>query len=324
MSEPTYGSALRTSWKLAWHHKNLWPFGLFALMLGQFGFLEILTKIWAVRSNTTSDVVRASQGVFSSNTWFQLQQLFADSSARWVWAVWLLIILLGLGIALLVVATVSQGALVYVGAKYAKHTVRFPSESAAWHAGVRHFWRVLGLNALRKLFVWVSAFALAELALFLAAGQSVWLWLSFAGALILGIIFSIITMYAIGYVVVEEYSFAMSFNQGLRLFLRHPLVSLETGVITLLINIVLMFFGLFALLYVFFLPNIIIKYLAMWLPVSQLGQAVGALSYALFLAVSLAAGAIFAVFSTSVWAYLFSKMHHGRMTSSILRMFGRD
>ena len=57
MSEPTYRDALRASWKLAWHHKNLWPFGMFALMLGQFGFLEILTKIWAVRTNTVNDVI---------------------------------------------------------------------------------------------------------------------------------------------------------------------------------------------------------------------------------------------------------------------------
>lgn len=324
MSEPTYRDALRASWKLAWQHKNLWPFGLFAVMLGQFGFLEIITKAWAVRTETVSDVMRAGQSVFSASTWYQIQQLFANSTAHWIWAVWLLIILLGLTISLVVVATVCQGALVYVGAKYAKHPLVFPSESTAWHAGVRHFWRVLGLNVVRKLFIWVAAFVVAELILIMSAGQSLWWWLCLAAALLLGIMASIITMYATGYVVMEEYSLAASFNKGWRLFFRHPLVSLEVGIITLVMNISLLFFGMMALLYVFFLPNLLAKYFLVWIPLPIVGQSVAALSYGLFLAVSLAAAAVFAVFSTTVWAYLFSKMHHGKVVSSLLRLVRRD
>lgn len=324
MHEPTYRDALSASWRLAWHHKNLWPFGLFALMLGQFGFLEIITKVWTVKTQALSNVVAVGQGIFSHNTWVQFREFLAGSTANWIWAVWLTIILLGLTLSLLVVATVCQGALVYVGAKYAKLQIRFPSEKTAWHMGVRHFWRVLTLNIVRKFVVWVSAFALAELAFFLAIEQSAWLWVVFVGALILGVVVSIITMYATGYAVVEEYSFPASFNAGVRLFLRHPLVSLEVGIIILLLNLSLMVFGLLAMLYVFLLPNLLAKYVLLWVPIPLLGQTVGVVSYALFLALSLAAGAVFSVFSTSVWAFLFSRMHHGKVTSSVLRLIRRD
>ena len=324
MREPTYRDALSASWRLAWHHKNLWPFGLFALMLGQFGFLEIATKVWAVKTRVLSDVWVVGQGIFSHATWIQLKELLTGSAANWIWAVWLLIILVGLALSLLVVSTVCQGALVYVGAKYAKLRIRFPSEKTAWHMGVRHFWRVLTLNIVRKFVVWVSAFAVAELAIFLAIEQSAWLWVGFVGALILGMVVSIITMYATGYAVVEEYTFPASFNAGVRLFLRHPLVSLEVGLITFLLNLGLMVFGMLAILYVFLLPNLLANYVLLWIPIPFLGQTIGVISYALFLALSLAAGAVFSVFSTSVWAFLFSRMHHGKVTSSVLRLIRRD
>ena len=40
--EPTYTDAIRAGWHLAWHHKSLWIFGLFAAFLGQMGIVELL------------------------------------------------------------------------------------------------------------------------------------------------------------------------------------------------------------------------------------------------------------------------------------------
>ena len=323
MHEPLYRDALRASWRLAWHHKNIWPFGLFALLLGQFGFLEIITKVWAVKNQVLQNTWVVGQQMFSYDSWLQIKTMMAGSVGNWIWLVWLTIILPGLFLSLVFVSTVCQGALVYIGAKYAKVKIRFPSEQTAWHMGVRHFWRVFTLNMARKFIVWTSAFALAELAIFLAIEQTWWLWVGFVGALLLGMIVSIITMYATGYAVVEEYTFPASFNAGARLFLKHPLVSLEVGIITLLLNGSLMIFGLLALLYVFFLPNLLAQYVVLLIPIPLFGQVVAMLSYALFLAISLAAGALFAVFSTSVWAYLFSRMHHGKVTSTVLRLLSR-
>lgn len=320
MSEPTYRDALRASWKLAKQHHNLWPLGLFALFLGQFGFLEIITKVWAVRSGRFFQAWQTGEQVFSLRSWHELQAIFSQSTAHWVWAVWLFISLLGLSLGLIFVATVCQGALVWVGAKYSRLRVRFPSEATAWHVGVTHFWRVLGFNAIRKYIVWVSAFALAELALHQGAGSTLLFWVSLIGALILGMIVSIVTMYAVGYTVVEEYGFAQSLNAATRLFLKHPLVSLEVGIITLLINIGVLVGTLLSLLYLFFLPNLLLKYLSYWVAVPHLGQIVGLVSLALFLAVSLAIGAMFAVFSISVWSYLFSRMHQGKVVSKVLRL----
>ena len=151
--------------------------------------------------------------------------------------------------------------------------------------------------------------------------QSVWLWIGLVFSLILSVLTSIVTMYATAYVVVEETGLGRGLHAGLRLFLRHPVVSLEVGFITLLINVGFMTFGLLTLLYVFLLPNLIIKYFSIWVSVPVIGKVVGVISYGLFLSVTLAAGAVFAVFSITTWAYLYSKMHHEGLESRFMRLF---
>lgn len=332
MTEPTYREALRASWRLAWHHKNLWPLGLFAMLWGQFGLLELVLKIHGVtyiRDNPT--LWQWCQAIFSQNSWQQMKVLLGGRIDNWIWAVWLGVMVLGLMIALAFVATVTQGALVYAGAKFAKFRLTYPDEAKAWHVGVKNFWSVLTLNIIRKVTVALAGLWAVSAAFMLANNQSGYssLWLTillvlgFLAALLVGVMGSFLLIYAVGYVVVEGYGAGEAIVMAWHLFKRHKLVSWEVGLVVLLLNVVLLLFALFAVLYAFFLPVIIGSYLVVFLHAPIIGKVIGSLSYAVFLAILMAASAVFTVYVTTLWAYLFSKMHSGGVAAKLVRLLRR-
>ncbi len=328
MKEPTYREALRASWRLAWHHKNLWPFGLFAMLWGQFGLFELLLKVWSVMSVRSNQTMWDwCQMFLNKDSWEQIRLLLGIGPDRFVWVLWLLVMLLGLALALTFVATITQGALVYAGAKFSKFRLSYPDEVKAWHVGVKHFWRVFGLNILRKFIVsWaglLAVWAAFRLAAEPSVGWGLLLGFGFLFAITVGVIASFLLIYAVGYVVVEEYSFGESLGAAWRLFWRHPMVSLEVGGVVLFLNIGLVLFALFSVLYTFFLPIIIGSYAVVMFQLPIIGKIVGGLSYTFFLAVLMAAGAIFTIYTTTLWSYLFSKMHSTSFTSKLVRLLRR-
>ena len=328
MKEPTYREALRASWKLAWNHKDLWPFGLFAMLLGQFGLVELCTKIWSVFFAASHRTMwEVGQSLLTRETWLELGQLFHGGADQWIWVVWLGLLLVGIAFGLLFVASVTQGALVYAGVKFSKFRLSYPDEAKAWHVGVHHVWRIIGLNILRKIFLWLvvlwAALASYQLAVTPTGFSHFVFWLAFVSALLVGIVTSIILLFAIGYVVVEEYPLGKSIKAAWHLFLHHPIVSIEVAVVTFFLNIGLLLFALFSVLYVFFLPNIIGKYLVLLFQAPLIGKIIGVGSYALFLAVMMAASALFTVFIITVWSFLFSKMHSGNFVSRLVRSIRR-
>jgi len=326
MADPTYRDALKHSWRLTKSHHNLWPFGLFAVMLGQFGLFELVSRLWT--ASATPSLIEWWQALgqlFSRQSWQALQAAFADGAAQWIWAFWLALILLGIGLTFLFVATVCQGALIYASEKYAAFRLRLPNERAAWHVGVKHFWRVFSLNVLRKVIVALAATAAVSALATISVSTThlVWFWTIFIAAMVIGAVASIMLVYAVAYVVVEEYGFWASIRSAALLLWRHPLVSLETGLITLALNGLLLVFTLFAVLYLFLLPSILGTYLLTWLPFPILGSIIGVASYASFLAILMFVGAVFTVWTISIWTYLFAKMHQGTMESKLSRLFKR-
>jgi hypothetical protein len=328
MKEPTYRDALRASWRLAWQHKNVWPFGLFAMLLGQFGLVELLTKIYSVFFAARHRLVwETCQTVFTKQGLRELGVLFQGGLDQWIWVIWMICMIIGLGFGLLFVASVTQGALVFIGTRYAKSRIGFPDEAKAWHVGARHVWRVMGLNLVRKVCLWFAvlwaAMASYQLSINPTGFSHVLFWLAFSTALLVGMISSIVMLYAVGYVVKEEYGFFSSIGAGWRLFFHHPLVSLETAAITLFLNVGFLLFGMVMVLYLFILPNLIGTNLVILFGAPIVGKVIGVTSYGIFLAVMLAASALFTVFTTTVWAFLFAKMHHGNFISRLVRSIRR-
>ncbi len=322
MHEPTYRQAISHSWKLAWHHKLIWIFGLFAAFLGQLGLLELLGSVsWhASRSAATLGL----------GNWAWLKMLCTGELhlslplAGWVWLVWLLIMFLGFGIFLIFVSVSSQGALIHASAQWAKKDT-LPDTDKSWHVGVQHFWPLFFINIFKKLFICalgltVSWGAVNALIGNVTAWDLVLFLLLFVIAALVGMVLSFLVIYIAGYVVVEKYPLSWAIASAWKMFIKHWLVSVEVGAIILVLNVVV---GIIALLgfFIFFLPTLITWFIAILGASSALwiiGLVIGALLFVLFI---IFLGSVFTVFTTSVWTYLFMKMHRVGIMSKIAHIF---
>lgn len=324
MHEPTYTKALQTSWNFAWRHKTLWVFGLCAALLGQLGIMDLIGKI-ALATRATATTV----------FWIALPRSFmyavrgmggGITMQQWGLMIWVLVTLIGMGVLLAFIATVSQGALIHASAQSFRATRGVPSMSASWHAGVGHFWRLFFLNILRKLFFGLIAALVACISYRALYDANVFDRLSFAVvfalAVMAGLIISFLLMYTAAYIVVENYGLGDALASAWRLFLDHWVVSLEVGVIVLFLNVVLAVATVLAM-YVFFLPSLIAGMIAFVVNSQMLfvlGLLIGVLLFLFFI---ILLGSVFSVFTISLWTYLFMKMHRHGIPSRVLHWLGR-
>lgn len=326
MKEPNYREALAKGWYLAWHHKSLWVFGLFAAFLGQMGIFEYLTQamVGANKMQAPFTFVYISQ-MFRRFSLADFFSLFHTSPAKIIWLVWLILIIVGMAVLLTFVSVVSQGAIVHNTAKsMGGLRLKLVDVDKSWHESARHFWRLFGLNLFRKiftiLFVTFVAWGMWNASIDPNAGDMILFIFIFLLASVVGMVLSLWLIYAVGYVVVEQKKFVESMRLAWRLFTRHWLVSLEIGFIFVILNIFLALLIL-AGVFILFLPS-----LFLWTMLALtgntlfyvLGVFIGFVLFSLYL---ILLGSVFVIFSTSTWTYLFMKMHKHGIRSGLVSLF---
>ena len=322
MKTPLYRQALRESWELAWGNKLLWVFGFFAAFLGQMGLLELFTKIGFVGTKYAFSLGWSFVPQFFSLP-FSLGRagLSLDGS---FWLAWLMIIFVGFALFLVFVAVVSQGALVHAAAQRLKGKKSLNVDKA-WHAGVGHFWRLFGINALKKavliVFATLLVSAMVNVSVYGRMLDVFWFVLLFLLAVLVGLVLSFLVIYAAGYVVVEEYTLSRAVASAWKLFLGHWLVSLEAGIIVLLLDLALSVLIL-ASFFVLFLPTMLLWMIAVSIASSTLYIIAMAIGMALFVLFVVFVGSVWSVFTTSLWTHLFMKMHKEGVASRILGWAG--
>ncbi len=319
MREPTYREALIHAWQLVWHHKILWIFGLLSVFIGQFGLGDFFGQI-----------ISFGQQIFASNGELAMNvALYSTRQFSFVDFINLLCIgitVVSILILVVFVAVTAQGALVAVAIDwYKKHKI--DSTAKAWHKGVKHFWKVLAINALQKLllgalllivlYVWatlvptygydVGKFFTHQLAI-----------ITLALVMFLAFIVASVYIYALGYVMSDDDEIFDAIHKGWKLFTLHVLVSIELNLLLLLIGFLLVMFLVFGS-FIVLLPSLVlwllsIAFSAAWL--ITIGEWLAIIMLTLLVVVS---AAIFNAFATSAWVYLFMNMHH----EGIVSRFGR-
>ena len=128
MKTPLYREAIVHGWQLARQHKFLWVYGLFAALLGQFGMVEYLGKI----SVATEDIsgYLGSLNILPGKTVAQATTAVQSLDTRLL-LIWLVLIVLTIGVGVLFVSVVSQGALIYASAASVKQKRRLPDAGEA-------------------------------------------------------------------------------------------------------------------------------------------------------------------------------------------------
>ncbi len=321
MKKALYSRALKQGWHLAWEHKFLWVFGLFATFLGQMGILDILIKTGKAGS---------SFGIYP--TWLGLPKFFIHTiknmpmnGEQVLWLICLGLIILGMLIFFTFLAVVSQGAIIHSAAQFSKSKrKKLPDIGESWQVGLNHFWRLFFINLFKKAIIIIFAVLVGWSTLsvlYTGAGIDILFFIIiFLLAALVGFVLSFWSIYAAGYVVVEEYGLSKSIKSAWKLFLEHWLVSMEVGLVVLLLNVlaaIAVIIGFFVL----FLPTVLLWFVSVLTANAALyivGMFVGLLLFTAFIVLL---GSFFTVYTTSVWTYLFMKMHKSGILSGIVAVF---
>jgi hypothetical protein len=314
MKIPLYRKALAHSWHLAIRHTWLWPFGLFAAVLGQLGMFEMLSKAFLKTSTAPLFPPLFSRGPLDTSSFAHL------SFDTWISIIWLLVLLTALAAAIVYIAVVSQTMLVDIAARSTKQK-KFSDTDESWHRAVGYFWPVLTIQIIKKLSIAISVafvgWASVNILVMTRVFDVFLFFFVFVLAVLVGLVISFLAIYAIGYVVVEEYTFGDAIHAAWTLFVDHWLVSLEVGLLMIGANILLFFIVIFGM-FIFMLPAIVLWFVALVFgsyALLVLGFSMGVLLAMLFVFL---AGSLFSVFNTSVWTYLFMAMHKKEVKSRIV------
>ena len=311
MKEPNYFEAITHAWRLVWSNKIIWILGVLAVFVGQFGLGDFIGKMWI-----SAEQVLSVPGSYAMALLAFLPVTFAG---HWVYFVWFLVIMILVLVFVAFLAVTAQGTLISATGEY-YHDKKFRKISKHWQIAVKNFWGVLVINVLQKfllaslflltLYVWryfyQSGFAIAPYMIVL----------DIAVALFLGLLISAVSVYALGYKVIENKNFGESLQYGFRLFKNHMLVSLELSILLMFLGLVLVSFISFAAI-IAFLPSLLVWFLAAVsasYTLVMLGLGFGVL---FFLVIIILSAGMFNAFVISAWMYMFSRMHHEGVMSKL-------
>lgn len=315
--EPNYREALKQAFKLVWKNKSLWVFGILAaLFVSPFG----LGGFWGQLVLAGGENFKI--GLFPVKGIYQL--LSQSNPADFVSIVWLLEILLAVMVVIIFVSVCSQTSLIINTCEYYKKKTH-SDLSSTWHRSYKYFWKILGLDILRKtslLVLILFATGLWLIAPFNDFWTSLFLILSFTILTLLMMAISSIITYASGYAVIDNISFWQSLKDGVLLFKDHFLVSFEISLIMMALDIVLAAF-ISTIFVLAFIPASLLWFLA------GLAGSVALLNFSLILSILTIAilvvliGGFYNAFNISTWMYLFMKMHHVGIFTRIGYIFNK-
>jgi len=322
----SYRSLLRQAGKIAWKHKYLWFFGLFASLTIAGGSTEYEVLHQNLQSNLIDGTYNYLAGLLAlsdllKNFWLGFINLFQQNLLVIINVISLLLVTLAIIIVFVWLAVCSQGALVSDIKKIL--TTKKKSEKLTIRDGLsdgsRHFWPLLGLNVLVKILINLAFFIISLPLLFMVIKDTTVLvaiyTLLFVIFLPLAVSISLMFKYAIVGTVLEKKSAVISLEQGWKLFWKNWLISLEMAIILFLITF---FVGVAALIVLSFLvfPLFLIGllYSAAWLTFLMVFIA---------LIIIIVVGSYLTTFQTASWTQLYLTLKDKGGVAKLERLFHR-
>jgi hypothetical protein len=317
-----YRPMLKTALSITWRFKYLWFFGLFAALLGNEGAFNLGVKNL---NKVESQAMWLTNFRRAIDTWhfnFSFSRLSEMLKIIDIWGVLLICLILAVSIFLLWLAVSSQGALVYGARQALRDKTGLFSE--AIKRGSSKFWPVLLLNILLNLAIFVSLglVSLPFVILFIGTSAAIWqsivVVLSFIVLVPLAIVLSLIMRYALIYIVAEDKHLGEAIGQAWHLFIKNWIVSLETGLLLFLLNILT---GLALVIIMIFvaLPFVILGMIAGQVAMGGLLWLVVTLGILTFIILMFLYAATWNVFQMTTWVILFEKISSGSVYSKLLR-----
>lgn len=317
--ESLYRPVLRKALELTWRNKFLWVFGFFATFLGSGGVYDVIIKGWntvggkAVIKNF-ANFTAPPFTIFKGTGVVLIDSLGTPG----------LIAGIALGIILIVLlcvfALISQGGLVYsVGALNKNKSVNLREGSVVTFS---KFFHLLGLNVGAKVLIFILLILVSLPLFLLAETSSLWSNVFYVIAFILSIPLSLIILFvmlfAVAGIMVKKLSLWEAVKDGLNIFKKHWLVSLEMALILLGLSF-LLGIVISAAVLVASVPFLILG-IAFYLLVGEIGLTVViTLALVLFLLAVIVVGSAFAAFQLASWTVLYMKLSDKGAISVIVR-----
>lgn len=312
MHGPIYRQALRRAFELVRRHKSLWVFGVLSLLLGQIGW-----------NNFVGGLVFFSDRQPFSSYFFTMPMFSLWQGANMFWSLWLLVLMLALSVLVIVLAVVSEGALIAAATDWYKGEKKI-NLGHAWHRGAKHFGRLFALHIAKKallvaLLVGLN-FLILNLPALVGASSDLLLIAVVTVGLLLALMIATVGIFAAGYIVESELSFFESVGKAFVLFGQHVLVSLELSLILLAIQMLVVLLFILSTTW-FLLPFAAFAMLGGLSHTMSLVMIGMLLSFALFFSFAALVGGLLNAFSVATWMHLFMKMHHEGVRSRIMHFF---
>jgi len=309
--------------KVVWHNKYLWFFGLFAAMLSSSEIYRLSgqTGDWAESWRKLK-----STGIFDAGIFSRMFDLAQYDLLGLVWRLLVLLAVLILGLFILWLAVVSQGALINNAAKIVLGKKTDFKDGLA--GGRANLWPVFFFKAMEKIVIAALA-ALSFLPALAALNFSLNPWSRFFYSAIISLIiviaalFALAIRYGISYEIIKNLRFIEALKAGFGLLKNNWLVSIESGIIIFILNFLLSLTALM-LASALTIPFVLLMFAFYKLAFAWGVTVILTVGIAvLFILVALTGGMLYA-FNDVFWTIVFLKLQKENGGSWLRSMFIRN
>jgi len=324
-----YRPVLRRAWETTKKFKNLWVFGLFAVLASAGGEYEIISGgfynssqsgfLWNFVDSFKSGWYEGLQ-LGGGNFWHNLWNLFLTDYGILTLTLFITLFILILALLAVWLIIASQIALIK-GGWLANKNKKMPLREG-WNFANQNFWPVLGVSIISKI-VFLALFGLLGLETWLLGGGG-WLAvslyaLSFIIVSVAVLIAAFVFKYQMFYLVLRKQKFLPAFFRAWRLFAANWLISLEMALIMLGFYLSATILWIFAVLLFAGIPVIILPFYLSVLPATvKLALSILAALFALGSVLSIVSS--LTVFQWSGWVALFERLDDGEEVSKLSRV----
>lgn len=316
-----YRPFLREAWRLTWERKSLWIFGIFAALISTGGVVDAVWRTLQKVQRTESLLENLANSSFvgydvAASYFGQLATLGPERTSFIIIASTLM------GILLVIIATLSQGALL-LGIRNKTHKDPYELRQEAGS----HFWRLFLIGLLNKLLMLLLVVLMTLPLLLVSMSTSVGHGLLFLLLMLLfipaSIIVNIIYLFSLIDVVETNAHPLNAIHTAVRLFAKQWLATFEYGVMLffIVLGAGLLFLILVSLLFV---PLSMIYAATLFTGSFSFFLTLNVISACLIFALILTFGGACVTFQYSAWYSFYKhslhKTHGKKVFSKILRL----
>lgn len=314
-----YRDIIKRSLQITWRYKFLWIFGFFTTIAGTSSDIGLIV-------NSINDL--SSKSDYSGNIQLILTIKMWIMAFLNIFNVHFTAALLFLGFLLAIIAIawlIFASMAGIIGAAAAIEQGKRQTFEGIWKTGAANFLPVFGVNIASKIIILVLLFLsipLIQSGVIAANTSNAALFIFYFTLIFLPLTFiiSVITKYAMTYIVIKKKPFPEAILSAAKLFRANWLMSIEMAFVIFGVHLT------FALGYV--ISSMIITFVLQ--AISEIGYSISpsplwhggftALALLIFALIILVIESMLAVFEYVAWAKLFLKTEEGKVSSKIMRL----